>query len=74
MRAREPADAQGTLAWCLRRRWDITAWRSAARFLLDRLEYVGRGAVCAQARRFAASERAAATRREAHWLFQRMRR
>ena len=71
MRAREPADAYGTLAWVLRRRWGMAAWRSAARLLLDRLEYVGRGAVQAQSRRTAASEHAAASRRDAHWLFRR---
>eukprot|EP00973_Karenia_brevis_P087066 12074396-Karenia_brevis.AAC.1 len=31
MRAREPIDAMGTLAWLLRRRWGLTAWRAAAR-------------------------------------------
>ena len=71
MRAREPTDALGTLAWILRRRWGMAAWRSAARLLLDRLEFVGRGAVAALSRRAAASERAAAARRDAHWLFRR---
>jgi hypothetical protein len=73
MRAREPSDAYGTLAWLLRRRWAMTAWRSAARLLLDRLEYVGRGAMQARSRRAAAAERAAASRRGMHWLFRRSR-
>ena len=69
MRAREPQDANGTLAWLLRRRWGMTAWRSAARLLLDRLAYVGRGAGRATGRRAAAAEAAAEARRAAHWLF-----
>eukprot|EP00973_Karenia_brevis_P022245 3060677-Karenia_brevis.AAC.1 len=73
MRAREPKYALGSLAWLLRRRWAMTAWRKAARLLLDRLQYVGRGAVCASARRDAASEAAAAARRASHWLFSRPR-
>ena len=73
MRARDPADAIGSLAWTLRRRWGMTAWRSAVRLLLDRLEYVGRGAEAARARRVAASERHSAGRRDAHWLFRRAR-
>ena len=71
MRAREPQDANGTLAWLLRRRWGMTAWRSAARLLLDRLAYVGRGAGRATGRRAAAAEAAAEARRAAHWLFRR---
>ena len=69
MRAIDPHDALGVLAWLLRRRWGMAAWRSAARLLLDRLEYVGKGSAPAQARRAHAAERAAATRRQAHWLF-----
>ena len=33
MRAREPMDALGTVAWLLRRRWGMTAWRSVALIL-----------------------------------------
>jgi len=74
MRANEPDDALGTLVWVLRRRWGMTAWRAAVRLLLDRLEYVGRGAMQGHMRRTAASERAAAARRDAQWLFRRRRR
>ena len=74
MRARESGDALGVLAWLLRRRWGLAAWRANAQLLLDRLEFVGRGAVQAHARRAAASERAAAARRAAHWIFRRPRR
>ena len=63
MRAREPADANGTLAWLLRRRWGMTAWRATVRLLLDRLQYVGQGAIRANARRAAASDQANAARR-----------
>ena len=73
MRARDPSDALGPLAWTLRRRWGMTAWRSAARLLLDRLEYVGRGAEAARARRVVASEHAVAARGEARRLFRRIR-
>ena len=73
MRAREPADAHGTVAWILRRRWGMAAWKSTARLLLDRLEYVGSGSARAFERRAAASEAAAAARRTAHWLFRRPR-
>jgi hypothetical protein len=73
MGARESNDALGSLAWLLRRRWGMTAWRANARLLLDRLEYVGRGAVRASTRRADAMERAAAVRRSAHWLFRRPR-
>ena len=74
MRAREPADAHGTVAWLLRRRWGMTAWKSTVRLLLDRLEYVGNGSMRAHGRRVAASEAAAAARSAAHWLFKRPRR
>ena len=73
MRAREPADAHGTIAWLLRRRWGMAAWRSIARLVLDRLEYVGRGSIRAHERRAVASEAAATARRAAHWLFKRPR-
>ena len=73
MRAREAGDALGVLAWLLRRRWGMMAWRACARLLLDRLEFVGHGCARAQARRADASERAAAARRAAHWLFRRPR-
>ena len=73
MRAREPSDAHGTIAWMLRRRWGMTAWRSLARLILDRLEYVGAGSMRAHDRRAAASEAATAARRSAHWLFTRPR-
>ena len=71
MRANEPNDALGALAWVLRRRWGMTAWRASVRLLLDRLEYVGRGAMQGYRRRTAASEHAAAARRDAQWLFRR---
>eukprot|EP00973_Karenia_brevis_P059860 8332105-Karenia_brevis.AAC.1 len=73
MRAREPIDALGSLAWMLRRRWVLTAWREAARLLLDRLQYVGAGASAASGRRAAACEAAAEIRRTQHWLFRRPR-
>eukprot|EP00973_Karenia_brevis_P051740 7187610-Karenia_brevis.AAC.1 len=56
MRAREPADAVGSLAWLLRRRWGVTAWREAVRLLLDRLALVGSGASLAASRRDAAAD------------------
>ena len=58
--------AGGSLAWLLRRRWALTVLRDNARLKLDRLEYVGRGAMAAADRRataataFAARQRAAA--------------
>eukprot|EP00973_Karenia_brevis_P043731 6056978-Karenia_brevis.AAC.1 len=66
----------GALAWLLRRRWSMAVWRENARLLLDRLEYVGSGAMLASARRVAAGDRAAALRRDSHslWLLQRTRR
>ena len=73
MRAREPHDANGTIAWLLRRRWGMTFWRSTVRLLLDRLAYVGRGSVQAGGRRVDASEAATLSRRAAHWLFRRPR-
>ena len=51
MRAKDSGDAMGVLAWVLRRRWAMTAWRASARLLLDRLDYVGRGSLRAHARR-----------------------
>ena len=71
MRAREPLDANGTLSWLLRRRWGMTFWRSTVRLLLDRLAYVGRGAMRASGRRADAAEAAASARRAAYWLFRR---
>jgi hypothetical protein len=71
MRAREPADALGTLTTVLRRRWGLAAWRAAARLLLGRLEYVGHGAIAGHARRHTARDAAALERRCEHWLFRR---
>jgi hypothetical protein len=73
MGASDPIDALGTLAWLLRRRWGMAAWRANARLLLDRLEHVGRGAARANVRRAEAMEYAATARRAAHWLFRRPR-
>ena len=73
MRAREPIDAVGALAWMLKKRWGLTAWRAAVRLLLDRLAFVGAGGHAAASRRAAAYERAAAERATAHWLFSRHR-
>ena len=58
-------DAVDELAWFLRRRWGLMAWRSAARLLLDRLEFVGKSGLPAQDRRSVAASRAAALRRNA---------
>ena len=65
MRCLDPAQAIGILAWMLRRRWGLTALRENARLRLDRLEYVGRGAVAAAVRRQHAQDREAARRRAA---------
>ena len=73
MRALDPDDAIGTMAWILRRRWGLGAWRSAVRLLLDRLQFVGAGGMQAHGRRARASESVAAARRNAHWLFKRQR-
>ena len=65
-----PAEAKGSLAWLLRRRWAITALRENARLLLSRLEYVGAGAAEATRRRTAAAESIAARMRQNifdHW-------
>ena len=62
MRCADPARAMGSIAWLLRRRWALTAVREAARLKLDRLEYVGAGAMPA-ARRRVIAEAAHATRR-----------
>ena len=43
--------AVGCLAWFLRRRWGLTALRECARLKLERLAFVGRGAVAAAERR-----------------------
>ena len=53
------------------RRLGMSTWRSAARLLLDRLDFIGRGAMVGHTRRVDAAERAAVARRSAHWLFQR---
>ena len=42
MQARSADEAQGALAWLLRRRWALTALRENARLKLERLEFVGR--------------------------------
>ena len=55
--------ARGSLAWLLRRRWAMTALRENARLKLERLEYVGRGAVAAAERRAVAGSRCAARAR-----------
>ena len=59
----DPAAAQGVLAWMLRRRWGMAALRENARLKLERLEFVGRGAVDAVMRRTAAAMSAAARAR-----------
>ena len=41
MKARQPDEAQGALAWLLRRRWGLTALRENARLTLERLQYIG---------------------------------
>ena len=51
----DPAAAQGVLAWMLRWRWGMAALRENARLKLERLEFVGRGAVDAVMRRTAAA-------------------
>ena len=58
MRAREPADANGTFARVLRREWGMCAWRSTIRLLHDRLSYVGHGAMRASGRRAVANDSA----------------
>ena len=55
MGATSPAEAKGSLAWLLRRRWAMTALRENARLLLSRLEYVGSGITEAVQRRTAAA-------------------
>ena len=46
-------EAQGVVAWLLRRRWAMTALRENARLKLERLAHVGVGASGAAARRSA---------------------
>ena len=53
MHAASPAEAKGGLAWLLRRRWAMTVLRENARLKLERLQFVGRGAVAAAHRRAA---------------------
>ena len=60
MRCEDPATATGVLAWLLRRRWGLTMLRENARLKLDRLEFVGRGALAASRRRAGAAEAHAA--------------
>ena len=55
MGARDATLAQGVLAWLLRRRWGMAALRENAHLKLEHLEYVGRGAADAMARRHAAA-------------------
>ena len=69
MRARVPDEAQGVLAWMLRRRWGLTAVREQARLKLERLEFVGRGAAAAADRRVLARTSAAALSRRAACRF-----
>ena len=60
MKARQPDEAQGALAWLLRRRWGITALRENARLTLERLQYIGlnkRDRVRAKQAEFRASAR-----------------
>ena len=47
----EPDRMRSILAATLRRRWGMTALRANARLLLERLSYVGRGAMAAVGRR-----------------------
>ena len=61
--------AQGVLAWMLRRRWGMTALRENARLKLERLEFVGTGAVAAADRRAATSSSAALAVRRAACSF-----
>ena len=63
MRCDDPAAATGVLAWLLRRRWGLTTLRENARLKLDRLEYVGRGALAASRRRTGAADAHAARQR-----------
>ena len=66
MQAESASNAQGVLAWMLRRRWGMTALREAARLKLERLEFVGPGSVAAADRRAAfATSASAASRRAA---------
>ena len=65
MRSRNAEEAKGALAWLLRRRWALTALRENARLTLERLEFVGRGAAAAAARRNTAAVGAGARARRA---------
>ena len=65
MRCDDPPQAVGVMAWLLRRRWGLTALRENAHLKLDRLEFVGRGAVAATQRRTAAAELQASRMRAA---------
>ena len=68
MRCEDSSRARGAIAWMLRRRWGLTALREAARLKLDRLEYVGSGAMAAVERRHRAEEIAARRRSTAEHL------
>ena len=48
-------DARASLIAALQRRWGLVAVRANAQLLLDRLAYVGRGAMAAAERRSAAN-------------------
>ena len=63
MRCEDPVATTGVLAWLLRRRWGLTTLRENARLKLDRLEYVGRGALAASRRRTGAADAHAARQR-----------
>ena len=63
MRCEDPVAATGVFAWLLRRRWGLTMLRENARLKLDRLEFVGRGALAASRRRAGAAEAHAARQR-----------
>jgi hypothetical protein len=57
MGAKDPVEARAALVWLLRRRWGLAALRANARLTIDRLEFVGRGAVAAADRRTDAATR-----------------
>ena len=71
MRAPGPDEAKGALAWLLRRRWALTALRENARLKLERMEFVGRGAVAAASRRATAATGEEARARRAACAFHR---
>ena len=69
MQVSGPGRAQDILAWMLRRCWGMTALRECARLKLERLEFVGPGAVAAADRRAAACSSAALAARRATCSF-----